>query len=928
MRPSRRKLAVGLAALVAAPLFTLAVVPLLFADRVAARARAAVTDAVSADVRWRGVRVGLLRDFPNLSVRLDGVSIVGVQRFAGDTLLAAERVRAVVDLGSVLRHVRRGDAVVVREVEVRRPVARFRVLADGAASWDIARRTPGARRGTGGAVAIALRELAVRDARVLFDDRHSDVLAGAAGLEVTLGGDLARDRVGVATRVRARETSLRVGGVPYLHRVALALDADVAVDTRAQRFTFRDNRLRLNDLALALTGAVQLGERATALDLAFATPSTDFASLLSLVPALYARDAAKLQAAGRMLVRGRVRGAYGPHDFPAVALRAEVRGGTFRHAGLPLAARDVALDVAIDNPGGHVDNTVVRLSRFHAALGGRAVDARLVLRSPVRDPDVDVAVRGSLDLGDLRRTVALPGVRELSGVVAGDVAVRTRRSWVDARQYERVAASGTIELSRLALRTASLPHAVAVDSARLRVTPQRVELAALAARVGRSDVRATGAFDNLLGYALRGETLRGEATLASDRLDLNEWRSDDPTRAVPVPPGVDVALRASVAQVLFDKLDVRDVQGAVRLNGQRATLDDVRMRLLRGAVLARGWYDTRVPGRPAVDLRLAVDSVDIQSAFASVVTVGRLAPIARYARGRVSTDLALTGTLGEDLTPVPELLAGSGTLQTADVAIEGFPAFAKLSAALGVPQLRDPAVRALRASFRVANGRVHVQPFAVKLGDVALTASGSGGIDQTLDYDLALAVPTSRLGAGATQSIARLAANTGGAFDAARAASVSIGVAVGGTVADPTVRPTFRGAAASLLAGVKQAARDSAAERVAALRARADSAADEARRRAGAEAARLVAEAEQRASALRAEADSAAARLRREGHARADALVGRAPNPVAKLAAQAAADRVRRETDAQADRVSREADARARAIIDAARRPGASVAGG
>jgi hypothetical protein len=395
----------------------------------------------------------------------------------------------------------------------------------------------------------------------------------------------------------------------------------------------------------------------------------------------------------------------------------------------------------------------------------------------VRDPDVDVAVRGSLDLGDLRRTVALPGVRELSGVVAGDVAVRTRRSWVDARQYERVAASGTIELSRLALRTASLPHAVAVDSARLRVTPQRVELAALAARVGRSDVRATGAFDNLLGYALRGETLRGEATLASDRLDLNEWRSDDPTPAVPVPPGVDVALRASVAQVLFDKLDVRDVQGAVRLNGQRATLDDVRMRLLRGAVLARGWYDTRVPGRPAVDLRLAVDSVDIQSAFASVVTVGRLAPIARYARGRVSTDLALTGTLGEDLTPVPELLAGSGTLQTADVAIEGFPAFAKLSAALGVPQLRDPALRALRASFRVANGRVHVQPFAVKLGDVALTASGSGGIDQTLDYDLALAVPTSRLGAGATQSIARLAANTGGAFDAARAASVSIGVA-------------------------------------------------------------------------------------------------------------------------------------------------------
>ena len=45
-----------------------------------------------------------------------------------------------------------------------------------------------------------------------------------------------------------------------------------------------------------------------------------------------------------------------------------------------------------------------------------------------------------------------------------------------------------------------------------------------------------------------------EATVASDRVDLNEWRSDDSTRAVPVPPNVDVTLRATAGEVRYGAL--------------------------------------------------------------------------------------------------------------------------------------------------------------------------------------------------------------------------------------------------------------------------------------------------------------------------------------------------------------------------------------
>jgi hypothetical protein len=322
-----------------------------------------------------------------------------------------------------------------------------------------------------------------------------------------------------------------------------------------------------------------------------------------------------------------------------------------------------------------------------------------------------------------------------------------------------------------------------------------------------------------------------------------------------------------------------------------------------------------------------VDSLDIPTAFASLVTVQRLAPMARYARGSVSSKLALAGALDSVMTPLFDVLTGQGTLATARVAIEGFPAFVRLADALNIDALRNPTMRALQAAFSIEDGRVRVRPFDVRIGELALTVSGTHGLDQTIDYDLVLAAPTSVLGSAANQAIASLASRAGRAgLDLGQVEVVSVAVDVTGTVTDPTVRPAFRGTAGSLRESVQQAVQTQVENRVAEVEQRVDSAAEAAKARARAEAERLVAEAEERAAAIRVEADSLAARVRREGYARADSLVARASNPAARIAARAAADRLKREVDEQAARVVREAGERADALVNEAKRKAESLA--
>lgn len=922
----RTRILVAIGTVLGVLLVALAVLPLLFRDRIVARVKAEANQAVEARVDWRDASLAIFRDFPNLTLRLDDFTVAGTHRFAGDTLANVRRLQFVLDLGSVLRSIRRGDPIIVRSVKLDRPTVSLEVLEDGTANWNITKETPaGAEEKATRPLALSLRALDIRDASISLNDRKSRLVASLTGFRQSLTGDFAKDAFILQTSAHADAVTLRFAGIPYLNRVALDVTAALDADMRNKRFSFAKNEIRLNDLRLGFSGSATTAKENVALDLTFNAPRTDFRHILSLVPAIYTRDFQTLKTSGALTMSGNIKGEYGKHSFPSFAVNAKVSNGAFQYPDLPLPARDIALDLAIRNPGGNVDSTVVRLARFHAVIGREPIDGAMVLKTPVLDPDVDLRLTGNLDLADVRRTLKLAGVNELTGRVAADVAVQTRMSFIDTKQYDRITARGTVGIRDLSLKSADLPHPLAVEGASLRLSPQRAELESLAGRIGSSDVRLSGYVDNLVPFVFRGDPLRGSATFTSRRFNLDEWKSgSDSLEIIPVPANIDFALQANVGELSYGKLTMTNARGGLRVRDRRATLERFTMSTLGGEIGVSGFYETTDVAKPTFDIDLTMKDVDIPSAFAGLTTVRAFAPVARYAQGNVSTDLHLSGALGKNMLPLFNVLDGRGSLRTSELLLQGLPPLARVADALKIDRLRSPTLDSLRASIEIRDGRLHVKPFTVGVGPSTMGVEGSNGIDQSLDYTLHLRVPRSELGAEANRVVAGLISRAGKTgIDLRAAEAVALDVRLGGTLTNPTVQTNLADVVASVGENVKQAAQKEIAQRVDSVKQRADSAAAAARRKAQAEAERLVGEAEQRAAAVRAEAQRLAENVRREGNARADTLVARATSPLAKAAARAAADRLRKEANDRADQIVREADKRADDLVAEARRKAA-----
>src|SRR5688500_16290904 len=87
----RRKAAFTVTGVFVVLLAILIVAPLLLRDTIEARVKDTVARRVAARVDWSDLDVGLLRTFPNLAVQLEDLLVTGVDKFAGDTLIAAPR---------------------------------------------------------------------------------------------------------------------------------------------------------------------------------------------------------------------------------------------------------------------------------------------------------------------------------------------------------------------------------------------------------------------------------------------------------------------------------------------------------------------------------------------------------------------------------------------------------------------------------------------------------------------------------------------------------------------------------------------------------------------------------------------------------------------------------------------------------------------
>lgn len=751
------------ATVVAVVLVVAIVTPLLLRGKIGDIVKREANAMLAARLDFEKLDISLLRNFPNASLNLKGLTLVGTDRFEGDTIVAARRITVVVNLMSLV-----GDeGFEVRKIILASPALHAHKLADGAVNWDVMKPseqadTTAAEESAPSSFRLSVRDFRLTDAVIRYEDDSTGMELRTAPLSLRLSGDMSPESTQLDLDLLAGGVDFTQGGVPLLHDAELALDAEIDADLAEKRFTFSRNTLRLNAIEMRLDGWVQQVGDALAMDVSAGCSEVRFKDLLSLIPAFYKHEFRSLAASGELSMELWARGQMHGAQLPAFELKTEVHNGSFQYSSLPKAVTDINIAAKVSNAGGELDKTEVEISEFGLKMAGNSLSATGYATNLMSDPTFRATLSGRVDLGAIREVYPLEKGIDLAGRIAASLKLSGRMSDVESGRYERISASGSLVVEQLGLHVQQLPE-VFIRRAAATISPQAMTLGEFGVTVGGSDLSATGQLTGYLGYLMRGEQLAGRLYVKSDLLDLNEIRaavpadaeaeSADaekpaeeaaaaPAQAIVVPKNLNLSLNAELKKVLFEKMVITDIAGEMSVAGGTLSLDRLGLQLFGGKASASGRYSTAAdPAHPTLSLAASIAKASFPRTFEEIEAVRQLAPIFEKASGDYSLSIDMRTTLDAAMSPDLMSLTAQGEISSENVSVEGVEVFDKLADLLKNDKLRRIEARDLKIRFSIKDGRVTTEPFDLKMGDVNVNMSGTTGLDRTIDYTAKVTLP-------------------------------------------------------------------------------------------------------------------------------------------------------------------------------------------
>ncbi len=784
----------------------------IFKGKIVSLVKAEINKNINAKVDFKEVDISFLRHFPRVSIGLDELQVTGTGYFAADTLLSAKRLDVAVDIMSFIR----GKDMAINSVVLDAPRIHALVNKEGLANWDIVKETETAEDTASQSEPfhLQLKKYEIKDGYIFYDDRQSDMSALIENLDHSGSGNFDADVFTLATTTHAGEVTYIYGGIPFLYKVNTDIDTDIKIDNTNSVYSFDNLSILLNELKINGKGSIKMLANGYDMDISFKSPDTDFKNILSLIPAVYKNDFDKVNAKGSANFEGTVKGVYSDSTMPGYHVAMVIKDGFFKYADLPKAIQNINLKAVVDNPDGQTDNTVVNITNGHLQIDNEPFDFRLLVKKPISAMFVDAAAKGKLDLSQVGSYAKLEKGTTISGLLNADVSIKGNVNDLEKQQYQNFYAAGTIGLNRFNYTSADYPTGIKINTLNTKFTPTKIEVADLNGEYLKSNFNGGGQINNLLSYLFSDKPLSANLTLNADKINLNDWMGieADTTTASPasapfvVPSNLDVTLNTKIDQLHYDKIDISNLTGSLKIEDQGVQLTNIHGNALDGSITMNGSYSTKEnKQKPAIAMSYAVDKVDIQKTFYAFNTVQKLMPIGKFLAGKLTSALSANGRLEEGMNIDMSTLSGNGNVLLIEGFLSKFAPLDKIASTLNVTQLQQISLKDVKTYFEFSNGKLLVKPFTVKIKDIEMEIGGLQGFDQSLDYSINLKLPRALMGTQGNQLVNNLASainSKGIPLNVGETVNLKLGM--GGTIKSPSIKVDLKQSGETLAAQMKE----------------------------------------------------------------------------------------------------------------------------
>ena len=576
-------------------------IPYLYKDQIIAFTKEEINKNVYAKVDFEDADLSILSTFPNLNLSIQNYNIQGIEAFENTLLAKGKTIDLELDLLSIVKS---GEAIKVNSIKLDQPFINLLILKSGKANYDIAVPTDERIKETASETdyskfVVDLDSYELTDGELIYEDRTIDNYTHLKGVNHSGTGQFTIDIYDLITTTKVEQLDVVQDGIQYLKNAKADLDAIINIDQKNAKYTLKDNELKLNEFKLNAEGFVQLIEEDIYMDLKVNSPQNEFKDFLSLIPNAFIEGYEDVKADGSFKANGLVRGNYNAEkeSFPAFQLSLDIENANVKYPDLPLGISNIAAKIGINSPSSNFDEMVINVPQLRMKVGNNPIDAQFLLKTPVSDPDIDTKIKGVLNLEELTKAFPVEGYEDLSGIINADIEAKTKMSYIDQEAYKKVNMRGDLQVKDMVYQLAEYP-AINIHSMDMAFNPEHVDVKSFDAKLGKSDVQASGTIDNILAFFSPEKTMTGDLKLRSKYFLADEWL-DETESSTTVSSGssdsdyevfdrFDFEVDGKIEELAYDVYELKNLEAKGKLSPSRMEIDHFEMLIGKSDIEVEG----------------------------------------------------------------------------------------------------------------------------------------------------------------------------------------------------------------------------------------------------------------------------------------------------------------------------------------------------
>jgi hypothetical protein len=682
--------------------------------------------------------------FPNLSVDLNQLyiqeSFPNAQ--ASDTLFYTEQARLTFNPWDIYQ-----GKYHVKQIRVNPGKLVIRYDAQGKENFDVLKPSQSKTKAN---FNVSLKEVKIRGLRCVYDNASSKQYLSTTFINTRIKGDFSADAFVTTAIGKMKLGRLKSGEITLLRNKNAEFDLALDVNQLKGLFSLKKADLSIEHLPFSVKGMVG----PDSLQFTVQSKNIQLTQLVNEFSLDAAKDVQSFKGSGKVDFHLELAGALSAVDPIGIDADFGIQNGELTEPDLGLTVQDIQLTGKYSNTGEHGEFISLKNIRFRTA--GGPFSGEVELREFDR-PKVEGSAKGNVDLALIHSIFHLPSIDE----VRGNLGIQTNVKLATNAAGELVVneCNGQLELKNISIKLNEDKRRFREVNGRLFLHGNAAGIENTSLKVGSSDIKLKGIFENIFPYINGKGDLKTSVLLASKNLCVEDLGSTSKEMKIEtgqlysLPDNIRGEISLHIEKLRYGKHEFDHLVS--KMNIEQRCLQFPQMSLVNAEALLSGSLiiEEKEPEKFMLTTQLDGKNLKFKALFKEWENFGQSVIQEQHISGRAEANVFFRApfTLAKGITYAG--IEAKIVLKVYNGHLKNVPSFKDITESLKTnsgklvlgneniqqleDKLKDVNFQTMENSIFIKNGQVEIPKMTIRSTALDMDLSGRHSFNDEIDYRFA-----------------------------------------------------------------------------------------------------------------------------------------------------------------------------------------------